>query len=43
MVPGLFHGAGCAGVPTPPLAMLCPEDDILSKAASATEFGEYGL
>ena len=35
-------GAGDAGAPAPPAAMFNPEEDVLSVAASATEFADYG-
>ena len=34
--------AGDVGAPAPPVAMLDPEEDVLSVAASATEFTDYG-
>ena len=34
-------GAEVPGAPAPPAAILEPEDDVLSTAASATEFAEY--
>lgn len=34
-------GAGELGAPAPPAAILEPEEDVLSMAASATEFAEY--
>ena len=35
-------GAGDVGAPAPPAAMFDTEEDVLSMAASATEFADYG-